>query len=49
MTQQSTKREWWDDKNGAKLTWQSAANNKHENERRGKKEEGTRAREILEE
>jgi hypothetical protein len=32
-----------------KLTWQSATNNEHENERRGKKEEGTRAREMLDE
>jgi hypothetical protein len=38
-----------DDKNGEKLTWQSATNNKHENERRGRKEEGTRAREMLDE
>jgi hypothetical protein len=49
VTQQSTKWEWRDDKNGGKLTWQSATNSKHENERRGKKEEGTRAREMLEE
>jgi hypothetical protein len=49
VTQQSTKWEWRDDKNGGKLTWQSATNNKHENERRGKKEEGTRAWEMLEE
>ena len=44
---QSTKWEW--SKNGGKLTWQSATNSKHENERRGKEEEGTRAREMLEE
>ena len=49
VSQQSTKWEWRDDKNGGKLTWQSATNSKHENERRGKKEEGTRAREMLEE
>jgi flagellar biosynthesis/type III secretory pathway M-ring protein FliF/YscJ len=49
VTQQSTKWEWRDDKNGGKLTWQSATNSKHENERRGMKEEGTRAREMLEE
>ncbi len=44
---QSTKWEW--SKNGGKLTWQSATNSKHENERRGKEEEGTRAREMFEE
>ena len=49
VTQQSTKWEWRDDKNGGKLTWQSAKNSKYENERRGKEEEGTRAREMLEE
>ena len=49
VTQQSTKWECRDDKNGGKLTWQSATNSKHENERRGKEEEGTRAREMLEE
>ena len=47
VTQQSTKWEW--SKNGGNLTWQSATNSKHENERRGKKEEETRAREMVEE